>query len=242
MNATYRVKQKRSPRLSKMSVVILSFALILLTSQYGLVNADAKANAEAQDPPNNAEYTEEYEYGTYDGEYGADYNENLYGDYENGEEEGDYNGESGDGSDLSEDAREEDVEQDGGGEDAQSSAVSGAQNRYDDCSGVQCPELDCPTRPYIPQGECCPICPGGSGGSGSSYSSRGSSGGYNPIYSPSLTKFKHLRVGKKDLRLILSLTCKLKSDLWDREDLQVWVVLLDLKVSWVLKEKLEIQV
>jgi len=31
-------------------------------------------------------------------------------------------------------------------------------------------------------------------------------------------------------------------DLWDREDLQVWVVLLDLKVSWVLKEKLEIQV
>ena len=49
---------------------------------------------------------------------------------------------------------------DGGSEDAQSSAVSGAQNRYDDCSGVQCPELDCPTRPYIPQGECCPICPG----------------------------------------------------------------------------------
>ena len=43
----------------------------------------------------------------------------------------------------------------------------------------------------------------------------------NPIYSPSLTKFKHLRVGKKDLRLILSLTCKLKLDLWDREDLQV---------------------
>merc|ERR1712223_113934 len=63
----------------------------------------------------------------------------------------------------------------------------------------------------------------------------------NPIYSPSLTKFKHLKVDKKDLRLILSLTCKLKLDLWDREDLQVWVVLLDLKVSWVLKEKLEIQ-
>merc|ERR1712223_1165445 len=63
----------------------------------------------------------------------------------------------------------------------------------------------------------------------------------NPIFSPSLTKFKHLRVDKKDLRLILSLTCKLKLDLWDREDLQVWVVLLDLKVSWVLKEKLEIQ-
>merc|ERR1719328_290280 len=162
MNATYRVKQGKSPRLSKMSVVILSFVLILLTSHFGLVNADAKANAEAQDPPNNAEYTEEYEYGTYDGEYGADYNENLYGDYENGEEEGEYNGESGDGSDLSEDAREEDVEQDGGGEDAQSSAVSGAQNRYDDCSGVSCPEIDCPTRPYIPQGECCPICPGGS--------------------------------------------------------------------------------
>ena len=43
----------------------------------------------------------------------------------------------------------------------------------------------------------------------------------NPIYNPSLTKFKHLRVDKKDLRLILSLTCKLKLDLWDREDLQV---------------------
>ena len=42
MNATYRVKQEKSPRLSKMSVVILSFALILLTSHYGLVNADAK--------------------------------------------------------------------------------------------------------------------------------------------------------------------------------------------------------
>ena len=42
MNATYRVKQERSPRLSKMSVVILSFALILLTSHFGLVNADAK--------------------------------------------------------------------------------------------------------------------------------------------------------------------------------------------------------
>ena len=44
---------------------------------------------------------------------------------------------------------------------------------------------------------------------------------HNPIYSPSLTKFKHLRVDKKVLRLILSLTCKLKLDLWDREDLQV---------------------
>ena len=40
-----------------------------------------RANAEAQDPPNNPEYTEEYEYGTYDGEYGADYDENLYGEY-----------------------------------------------------------------------------------------------------------------------------------------------------------------
>ena len=32
-------------------------------------------------------------------------------------------------------------------------------NRYDACSGVVCPPLDCPTRPYIPQGECCPVCP-----------------------------------------------------------------------------------
>ena len=37
-------------------------------------------------------------------------------------------------------------------------------NNYgrDPCAGVSCPEIDCPTRPYIPQGECCPICPGGS--------------------------------------------------------------------------------
>ena len=49
---------------------------------------------------------------------------------------------------------------DGESDGAQSSAVSGAQNRYDDCAGIQCPELNCPTRPYIPPGECCPICPG----------------------------------------------------------------------------------
>ena len=30
----------------------------------------------------------------------------------------------------------------------------------DPCAGIVCPEIDCPTRPYIPSGQCCPICPG----------------------------------------------------------------------------------
>ena len=42
----------------------------------------------------------------------------------------------------------------------------GGRNRYDPCANVHCPELDCPTTPYIPQGECCPVCPGGSRSSG----------------------------------------------------------------------------
>ena len=32
----------------------------------------------------------------------------------------------------------------------------------DICAGVFCPEIDCPTNPYIPHGECCPVCPGAS--------------------------------------------------------------------------------
>lgn len=26
-------------------------------------------------------------------------------------------------------------------------------------TGVTCPPIDCPVRPYIPEGQCCPICP-----------------------------------------------------------------------------------
>jgi hypothetical protein len=30
----------------------------------------------------------------------------------------------------------------------------------DGCAGVRCPDItDCPTQPYVPLGECCPICP-----------------------------------------------------------------------------------
>lgn len=43
----------------------------------------------------------------------------------------------------------------------------------------------------------------------------------NLIYNHSLTKFKHLKEVKKDLPLILSLTCKPKLALWGQEDLQV---------------------
>ena len=42
MAASNRVTQGKSHRLTNMSVIFLSFALILLTSHYGLVNADAK--------------------------------------------------------------------------------------------------------------------------------------------------------------------------------------------------------
>ena len=40
-------------------------------------------------------------------------------------------------------------------------AIYGGDDR-DLCAGVFCPEIDCPTNPYIPQGECCPVCPGAS--------------------------------------------------------------------------------
>lgn len=40
-------------------------------------------------------------------------------------------------------------------------ATYGRNRNNDPCAGVVCPELDCPTRPYIPQGKCCPECPGG---------------------------------------------------------------------------------
>ena len=43
----------------------------------------------------------------------------------------------------------------------------------------------------------------------------------NRIYNHSLIKFKRLKVDKKGLRRILSLTCKLKLGLWVQEDLQV---------------------
>ena len=36
----------------------------------------------------------------------------------------------------------------------------GRGGNRDPCAGVFCPEIDCPTRPYIPEGECCPVCPG----------------------------------------------------------------------------------
>ena len=48
----------------------------------------------------------------------------------------------------------------------------------------------------------------------------------NQIYNHSLTKFKHLRVVRKDLPLILSHTCKHKLVLLDLEDLQVCIILI----------------
>ena len=46
----------------------------------------------------------------------------------------------------------------------------------------------------------------------------------NQIYNHSLTKFKHLRVVRKDLPLILSHICKHKLVLLDLEDLQVYII------------------
>lgn len=97
--------------------------------------------AQPQDPPD--EYNTEY--GVYN-EYGDDY-------YGTGDDGDDYYGEPAppdnplEGSPAPDEAEVEAARYDYRG------------NR-DPCAGVFCPEIDCNSRPYIPQGECCPVCPG----------------------------------------------------------------------------------
>merc|ERR1712088_1098456 len=89
-------------------------------------------NPNPQDPPPDSEYR--YDYGNYD-------------TYDNGNTDPDV---SNPGVNL-----------DNGSPDPEAARYDNNYGR-DPCAGVSCPEIDCPTRPYIPQGECCPICPGGS--------------------------------------------------------------------------------
>ena len=94
-----------------------------------------------QDPQSNDEYNYQY---------GDDYGDEYYGYDENPPE--DYEEPS-----LPDEDSRGIAEYDPGTPEA---ARWDAGGRNDPCRGVVCPEIDCPTRPYIPQGECCPVCPG----------------------------------------------------------------------------------
>lgn len=111
---------------------------ILTLDSFAKNNADfCSPEAQPQDPPD--EYND---YGVYN-EYGDDY-------YGTGD---DYYGEPAppdnplEGSPAPDEAEVEAARYDYRG------------NR-DPCAGVFCPEIDCNSRPYIPEGECCPVCPG----------------------------------------------------------------------------------
>ena len=101
-----------------------------------------------QDPQN----VDEYNYN-----YGDDYGEDYYGYDENQNE--DYEEPS-----LPDEDSSGIPEYDGGPSPEDTGTPEAARwdrgRGNDPCRGVVCPEIDCPTRPYIPQGECCPICPG----------------------------------------------------------------------------------
>ena len=94
-----------------------------------------------QDPQSNDEYNYNY---------GDDYGDEYYGYDENPPEEYEE-------SSLPDEDSQGVPEYDPGAPEA---ARWDSGQRNDPCRGVVCPEIDCPTRPYIPQGECCPICPG----------------------------------------------------------------------------------
>ena len=105
-----------------------------------------------QDPPTD-EYR--YDYGNYD-TYGDEY-------YGNSDDYGDDGGESVYDNDPSPDTSYPGAPAPDDGEpDPEAARYDSRTSGRDPCDGVSCPELNCPTRPYIPQGQCCPICPGGS--------------------------------------------------------------------------------
>lgn len=41
--------------------------------------------------------------------------------------------------------------------------IFSASNQLYRCRGITCPRLNCPSPPYVPPGECCPVCPGHEG-------------------------------------------------------------------------------
>ena len=126
--------------------------LLLLLLLALKVRAEAEPEAAPKPQPQDPQYNnEEYNYN-----YGDDYGDEYYGYGE--EEEGqaeDYDAPSEPDED-SYGLPAENTEDTGNPE--ASRWDRGRDN--DPCRGVVCPEIDCPQRPYIPQGECCPICPG----------------------------------------------------------------------------------
>ena len=111
-----------------------------------------------QDPP-----TDEYPYAYGDDNYGT-YGDNYDGDYyDNGDYDDGIDGETVYDNDPSPDTSYPGAPAPDDGEpDPEAARYDSRTRGRDPCDGVSCPELNCPTRPYIPQGQCCPICPGGS--------------------------------------------------------------------------------
>ena len=111
-----------------------------------------------QDPP-----TDEYPYSYGDDNYG---NYDTYGDEYYGNSDDDYGEDGGEtvyDNDPSPDTSYPGAPAPDDGEpDPEAARYDSRTSGRDPCEGVSCPELNCPTRPYIPQGQCCPICPGGS--------------------------------------------------------------------------------
>ena len=126
--------------------------LLLLLLLALKVNAEAEPEAAPKPQPQDPQYNDDY----YSNNYGDDYGDNYYG----------YDDENGDGQDYEAPSQpDEDVtglpaeyDDDSGNPEA---SRWDRGNSNDPCRGVVCPELDCPERPYIPQGECCPVCPSG---------------------------------------------------------------------------------
>ena len=112
-----------------------------------------------QDPP-----TDEYPYAYGDDDNYGTYGDNYDGDYYDYPENGNDGGETVyDENDPSPDTSYPGAPAPDDGEpDPEAARYDSRTRGRDPCDGVSCPELNCPTRPYIPQGQCCPICPGGS--------------------------------------------------------------------------------
>ena len=118
--------------------------LLLLLATGAWADANPEANPEPEPQPQDPQNTE-YQYS-----YDTDYGEEYYGS------EDDY---YTDPVSPDEDIVGIPAPPENNGPETEAARYDYRGNR-DPCAGVFCPDLDCPTRPYIPQGECCPVCPG----------------------------------------------------------------------------------
>merc|ERR1719153_1846327 len=220
----------------------------------GVVSVIADPNPKPRPRPQDPLYDDGYNYNYDDGDYGD------YGYDENANDYGDNNGYG-----------EPDAYDDINRQPAVPDAPSAVEVDYnfdevtDKCDKEECPPTNCAS-PYIPLGECCPVCPpqetiqpsyeerrGSTQGSGrpgapGAEGRPGSAGrpgapgppGPQPDIAPLLGQINS-KEEKKVPHQTLFPTCRHRSDLLDREDLQVCEVHPALKDLWDHRETMGTQ-